>query len=94
MARIVDPEGREEKILRELADFRNKDVLDMGCGDGRTTRSIALTAGSVLGVDPDDEAIAVARACPTDRVRFEVADAVSVDLPAASFDAVVFSRSL
>ena len=94
MARIVDPEGREERILRDLADFRGKDVLDMGCGDGRTTRSIAATARNVLGVDPDDEAIALARGRVTDRIGFKVADAVTLDLPAASFDAVVFSRSL
>ena len=94
MARIVDPEGREERILHDLADFRGRDVLDMGCGDGRTTRSIALRARSVLGLDPDDEAIARALAGSTDRITFEVADAVRLDLPAAGFDAVVFSRSL
>ena len=94
MARIVDPEGREERILGELADFRGKDVLDMGCGDGRTTRSIALTARAVLGVDPDEEAIAHARGRATDRTDFEVADGVTLELPASSFDVVVFSRSL
>lgn len=94
MARIVDPEGREERILDELADFRDKDVLDLGCGDGRTARSIARTARSVLGLDPDEEAITLARSFPADRIEFDVADAVTLELPAASFDAVVFSRSL
>ncbi len=94
MARIVDPERREERILHYLADFRGKDVLDMGCGEGRTTRCIALRARSVLGLDPDGEAITQALASLTDRITFEVADAVRLDVPAASFDAVVFSRSL
>lgn len=94
MARIDDPEGREKRILHHLADFRGKEVLDMGCGDGRTARTLALTARSVLAVDPDEEAITRARARSTDRIVFEVADAVTLDVPAASFDAVVFSRSL
>ncbi len=97
MARILDPEGREVEALRRLVDFRGKDVIDIGCGDGRTTRHIARTAARVLGVDPDEERIARAR----DRARdeadgstFMVADAVTLDLPSGGFDVAVFTRSL
>ena len=98
MARIVDPEGRETEVLRNLVTLRGKDVLDIGCGRGRTTRRMAKTAASVLGVDPDAEAIALARDTTSDPeaevCTFREADVVTLDLPSAGFDVVVFSRSL
>lgn len=96
MARIVDPEGREPRALDRLVDFRGKDVLELGCGDGRTTRHVARTARSVVGVDPDAEAISRARSAGERRKRVEfLADnAVSLELPPGGFDVVLFSRSL
>ncbi len=98
MARIIDPRELEMKALRELADLSGKDVLDIGCGDGRTSRRIARTAGSVLGIDPDPERIELARAVNPEagscRVDFRIEDAVTLDLASASLDAVVFTRSL
>ena len=40
MVRIVDPEEREIEVLREFVTFRGMNVLDVGCGDGRTARRI------------------------------------------------------
>ena len=98
MARIVDPEEREVDVLQQLVAFRGMNVLDVGCGDGRTTRRIARTAASVIGVDPDPERIALARdAGPGESsgdVAFRVGDAVTLEFPAGKFDAVVFTRSL
>ncbi len=98
MAPIVDPEEREVEALRRLTTFSRLDVLDVGCGEGRTARRIARTAASVIGIDPDEERIARACAAPAElgscEARFLAEDAVTLDLPAASFDAVVFSRSL
>jgi 2-polyprenyl-3-methyl-5-hydroxy-6-metoxy-1,4-benzoquinol methylase len=98
MTRIVDPEGYEVDVLRRLVSFRDMSVLDIGCGEGRTARYIARSAASVIGVDPDTERIASARdtddeegSCPVD-CRCE--DAVMMDFPVASFDAVIFTRSL
>jgi len=93
----VDPQGREAEALRRLADFTGKNVIDIGCGEGRTTRHIARTATSVLGVDPDEDRIARARDDAGDETNgstFMVADAVTLDLPSVEFDVVVFSRSL
>lgn len=97
MARVVDPEGRERAALDRLVSFHGKDVIDIGCGEGRTTRHIARTAASVLGVDPDTTKIALAMSDVGDegsRCTFMTADAVALDLPSASFDGAVFSRSL
>ncbi len=97
MARIVDPEGRETEILHRLVTLRGKHVIDIGCGDGRTTRRLARAAASVLGVDPDAEAIARARdAAPAhgDGSTFLAADVVTLELPPGSFDVALYSRSL
>ena len=98
MARIVDPEEREVEALRRLTTFYRLDVLDVGCGEGRTAHRIARTAASVLGVDPDGEQITKARDAVSEagscETRFLVDDIVTLDFPAAGFDAVVFSRSL
>ncbi len=94
MARIVDPEGRESEVLHRLVTLQGKNVLDIGCGDGRTTRNLAQTAASVLGIDPDTERIALAHEAGGERCTFRVEDTVTLDLPSAGFDVVVFSRSL
>lgn len=95
MARTVDPQGRELELIARVADLAGKDVLDIGCGDGRTSRRLAGRGASVLGVDPDETAIARARAGGTgDACRFRAADVLELVLPPASLDLVVFSRSM
>lgn len=98
MALIVDPDGREVDVLRRLVSFEGKDVLDIGCGDGRTARFVAQTAASVIGLDPDAERIAVARSATPEagscEIDYRAEDAATMVIPAESFDAVVFTRSL
>ena len=95
MARTVDPQGRELELIERFTDLAGKDVLDIGCGDGRTSRRLARRGATVLGVDPDEAAIAQARARGTgDTCRFRAADVLELALPPASFDLVVFSRSM
>ena len=95
MARTVDPQGRELELIARVADLAGKDVLDIGCGDGRTSRRLAGRGASVLGVDPDETSIARARAGGTgDACRFRAADVLELALPPASLDLVVFSRSM
>jgi ubiquinone/menaquinone biosynthesis C-methylase UbiE len=96
--RVLDPEGAHLAALRRLADFRGQAVLELGCGDGRLTLGIAADAASVLGFDPDAEAVAKARrSLPSelaDRVAYEVASGKEIEIDPASFDLVVFSWSL
>lgn len=96
MARIVDPQNRESEILHRFVDFQGKDVLDVGCGEGRTALRIARFANSVLGIDPEAESIEVARTAAGDssNVEFRVADAVEEEFPDSSFDVVLFTRSM
>lgn len=98
MTRVVDPDEVELAAVQGLVDLNGKFVLDIGCGDGRTSRRLARTAASVLGVDPDTAAVAQARHLTaeqtTDKCRYLAADVLALELEPASFDIVVFSRSL
>jgi ubiquinone/menaquinone biosynthesis C-methylase UbiE len=98
VARIVDPEEREVEALGRLVTFDNLNVLDVGCGEGRTARTIARHAASVVGFDPDPERIALARGAVAEEgscaITFRVEDAVTIDFCPGEFDAVLFSRSL
>jgi len=98
MANALDPEGAHLAALRRLADFHGRRVLEMGCGDGRLTRGLAVEAASVLAFDPDASVVRAARESLTAelavRVEFEVASAQSLEVEAGSFDLVVFSWSL
>jgi ubiquinone/menaquinone biosynthesis C-methylase UbiE len=98
MVRIVDPEEAHLTALRDATDFRGRRVLEIGCGEGRLTWGIAADADYVLATDPDEERVATARATRPEqlreKVRFDVADAASIDVPRSSFDIVLFSWSL
>ncbi|MFT4505377.1 glycosyltransferase [Caballeronia sp. 15711] len=67
-----------------------KDVLDIASGEGYGSSILARTAGSVVGVDISDKAIAHAQQrYQTEKLRFELGSAVSIPLPDASVDLVV-----
>lgn len=98
MTRTYDPEGREAEVLASLASFDDMEVLDVGCGEGRTARYIARTAASVTGVDPDEEYIATARGTNPEpgscEIEFLCDDIMEMKLETASLDTVIFGRSL
>jgi SAM-dependent methyltransferase len=72
-------------------------VLDLGCGTGVVARAIAASpgfAGRVTGIDQSRDFIDVAQRLAdeegvADRVELAVGDVHALDLPDASFDAVV-----
>jgi ubiquinone/menaquinone biosynthesis C-methylase UbiE len=94
----VDPEGRETQAIHELVDFEDKDVLEIGCGDGRLTWRYADATRTVLALDPEETDIQLANAGVPEawhrKVTFRVADAINVDLPEGAFDVALFSRSI
>lgn len=98
MARISDPDRREAAVLAGLVSFEGLEVLDVGCGEGRTSRTIARTAAAVTGIDPDAERIEVARSIESEPgsspITFRAQNILEVELPTARYDAVVFGRSL
>ena len=97
MGCVKDPEGAEARVLGQTADFTATRVLEIGCGDGRLTWLYAPRAASVLGIDPDEEQIAIARSATApelaDRVQFEVGEAEDLSRTAV-FDVAFLSWSL
>jgi predicted RNA methylase len=97
-SRVLDPEGAHLAALRRLGDFRDRRVLELGCGDGRLTLGIAADAASVLAFDPDADAVGKARrSLPAElieRVTYKVASGKAIEVEPVSFDLVVFSWSL
>ena len=98
MAARLDPEGAELKVIHDLVDFAGKDVLEIGCGDGRLTWRFAHKAASVLAIDPKEVDIETAKDNTPDSLRdtvsFSVEDIRSVDLPAGAYDVAIISWSL
>jgi 2-polyprenyl-3-methyl-5-hydroxy-6-metoxy-1,4-benzoquinol methylase len=98
MTDSIDPEGNETRAIHELIDFQGKDVLEIGCGDGRLAWRYADRAATVLGLDPFEPDIEHARANTpyhlASKVEFRTADAINADFTPESFDVVVFGRSI
>ena len=97
MGCVKDPEGAEARVVGQTADFTGARVLEVGCGDGRLTWLYAPRAESILGIDPDEEQISLARSATppevADRVRFEVGEAEDLSRTAV-FDVAFLSWSL
>ncbi|MDP6822688.1 MAG: class I SAM-dependent methyltransferase [Dehalococcoidia bacterium] len=98
MAKIVDPEAIETRVIHDLVDFTDKRVIEIGCGDGRMLWRYARQAESVLGIDPSQDFIDAARAAAPEelagRVAFEVGDAVTDEFSGGPYDVAVLAWSL
>lgn len=109
--RVAKPVRTPTLALMRMADYWNhntayhpwvmglahgRDVLDVGCGDGLLAQRLAPSARSVVGIDPDLDALRRAR------VRLEGVDRVSIiettfaDFASgkAQFDLITFVASL
>jgi ubiquinone/menaquinone biosynthesis C-methylase UbiE len=92
---------RFQQMLQEYLSAMNiqtmQRVLDLGCGTGVATRTIARFAsfrGNVIGIDLSPYLIASAQALSKgegvgDRIVFQVGDSRSLDLAAEHFDGVI-----
>ena len=93
-----DPENFEKKIINRLVDFKEKHVLEVGCGEGRLTFKYAASAKQVTAFDPDHDALRIARAdCPADlhtNINFTGASARYIPFSKETFDIAILAWSL
>jgi ubiquinone/menaquinone biosynthesis C-methylase UbiE len=104
IAHRLEARGRHPSFAKPLGDYLDRmaidtrsDVLDLGCGTGIAGRAIASRPdfkGSVLGIDLSDHLVDTATRLAGseglgDRVTFKVGQSQTLDLPPASFDAVI-----
>lgn len=91
----IDPEGNETAALFDLVDLDGREVLEIGCGDGRLTWRYADRAAHATAIEPFEDAIARARTrlseAPNERI--ELRHVTFQDFAAAT-DADVFDVTL
>jgi cyclopropane fatty-acyl-phospholipid synthase-like methyltransferase len=87
----IDPENNETNALFDLIELGGREVLEIGCGDGRLTWRYADRTMHVTAIEPFEDAIARAqkRLSQTPNERIEVRHVAFEDF-ATSMDADVF----
>lgn len=97
MRDTLDPDEVETRV-HSLVDFHGKDVVEVGCGDGRLTWRYAKHTASVLAFDPEPELIEFAREQMPPEVRlkvtFQTANIEEIERPEGAFDIALLSWSL
>ena len=96
MPLTMDPAGDETRALEKATDWKDRRVLEIGCGDGRLTLRLAsLDPARIEALDPDADVIKAARkALPSAEkahIKYHVAQAENLKYPPGSFDIAVFS---
>ena len=98
--RIVDfydednPDGADHDYYRSLAHRRNAQrILDLGCGTGILTVTLAQSGRAVIGVDPSASMLEYARSRPgASKIRWILGD--SRNAPDHGFDLVVMTGNV
>ena len=86
---------RYDPFLLSLVPPDATPVLDVGCGHGRLTVSLATRDRDVVGIDLSPAMIARAgKAAGSARVSFTCGDFLALDLPLAAFGCVVSAAAL
>ncbi|MBB2912532.1 SAM-dependent methyltransferase [Streptosporangium becharense] len=89
--RAVDPDGRADAAMSAVRPRTGATVVDIGCGTGYHLPSMSATAARVIGVEPHDDLVQLARrrcrALPNVEVR--VGTAQSLPVPDACVDVAV-----
>ena len=92
-----DPEKNETKYLHRLADFANKRVLEIGCGEGRLTWQYAKETRSTIAIDIDADSLRVATIDrPSDlenKAHFSLAKSAQLPFSKESFDMAILAWS-
>jgi ubiquinone/menaquinone biosynthesis C-methylase UbiE len=88
-----DKDGLAVSKILEFAELADKDILEIGCGDGRITSKIVGSQKSLMAIDTDADSIKKAEAHVTG-VSFMVCSGEALCFTDGSFDLIVFTLSL
>jgi ubiquinone/menaquinone biosynthesis C-methylase UbiE len=100
---LTSPSKLELDSIRDLAEFRDLRVLEIGAGDGRLSWPFAAEAACWITLDPDVDEVRLAmkdlRALdetegPVPTARLSVGDARRLSFPDEYFDVAFFTWSL
>ncbi len=98
MKPIRDPEGVETAALLQAGVIDGRNVIEIGCGDGRLTWRYAPFAAAAAGVDPHSDRLAgIAGTRPADLrtpVLFAQAAAERLPFAAEAFSCALYAWSL
>lgn len=93
-----DPAHTETQYLHAVADFTNKNILEIGTGNGRLTWRYADLCQSVVAVDINHTALVEAQAsCPPkfcSKISFVHSQAQQLPLAAHRFEGAILAWSL
>lgn len=78
-----------EELLRRVAPAKEDSLLDIGSGDGYWTNEFARYAGRTVGLEPDPQALAMARQLYGRRITFQAGFAECLEFEDNSFDCIV-----
>jgi ubiquinone/menaquinone biosynthesis C-methylase UbiE len=81
------------KMIKKQTDFKDRIVLEIGCGGGKTASLLANDTERYIGVDPDVNAINTASQT-YDNVDFRIGTGESLAFGNSRFDLVLFTLSL
>src|SRR4051794_12917580 len=86
--RCFDPEGLVDSAIRSIAYWADSDVLDIGCGTGFELPRFAESARTVVGVEPHEGLVALARrrTSSSSSVHVVAGTAQALPVPDASVD--------
>jgi len=90
---VYDPDNLEAFKLHSIVDFTDKNVLEIGCGNGRLTELYHETTRSVTGIDLKFETLKIA-AKDLPESHFAIADSVDLPLRNNCFDIAILAWSL
>ncbi len=99
MPLVVDPIGAEIRALQKDVQWKGKQVLEIGCGDGRLTlRLAAFGPAHIEAIDPDASRVRAARKSQPrryrERIAYHVGRSGALRYRRGQFDIAIFAWSL
>lgn len=83
-------------ILLKNIDFKNKEILEIGCGNGFRTKQLSKIKSTLItAIDPDEKSIAFAKKNYSNKnITYLISKAEKLPFENKQFDLVVFTLSL